>query len=73
MSNMLNLTLKVWRQDRPKSRPATFETYETTIADDASFLEMLDYVNEDLIAQVTASPSRSTTTAEKASVERAAS
>ncbi|MFN8050437.1 MAG: succinate dehydrogenase/fumarate reductase iron-sulfur subunit [Acidimicrobiales bacterium] len=49
MSNMLNLTLKVWRQDGPNV-PGAFETYTTTIADDASFLEMLDYVNEDLIA-----------------------
>jgi succinate dehydrogenase / fumarate reductase iron-sulfur subunit len=46
---MLNLTLRVWRQDGPDS-PGEFETYTTTIADDASFLEMLDYVNEDLIA-----------------------
>lgn len=46
---MLDLTLKVWRQDGPDSAGA-FETYTTRIADDASFLEMLDYVNEDLIA-----------------------
>ncbi|MCC6224809.1 MAG: succinate dehydrogenase/fumarate reductase iron-sulfur subunit [Microthrixaceae bacterium] len=46
---MLNLTLKVWRQEGP-DQPGRFETYTTTVADDASFLEMLDYVNEDLIA-----------------------
>ncbi len=46
---MLDLTLKVWRQDGPDSA-GSFETYTTKIADDASFLEMLDYVNEDLIA-----------------------
>src|SRR5207247_2011225 len=49
MSNMLNLTLKVWRQAGPDA-PGAFETYQTTIADDASFLEMLDYVNEELLA-----------------------
>jgi len=47
---MLNLTLKVWRQEGP-DQPGRFETYSTTVADDASFLEMLDYVNEDLIAR----------------------
>jgi succinate dehydrogenase / fumarate reductase iron-sulfur subunit len=47
---MLNLTLKVWRQDGPDDR-GHFEQYTTKVADDASFLEMLDYVNEDLIAK----------------------
>jgi succinate dehydrogenase / fumarate reductase iron-sulfur subunit len=47
---MLNLKLKVWRQ--PSNEEAGhFEHYETTVADDASFLEMLDYVNEQLIAE----------------------
>lgn len=50
MAEMLNLTLKVWRQDGPDS-PGHFEEYTTTVADDASFLEMLDYVNEALIAK----------------------
>jgi succinate dehydrogenase / fumarate reductase iron-sulfur subunit len=45
---MLNLTLKVWRQTGPDD-PGRFEEYRTTVADDASFLEMLDYVNEQLI------------------------
>ena len=44
---MLNLTLRVWRQERPEDA-GRFEEYRTTVADDASFLEMLDYVNEDL-------------------------
>jgi succinate dehydrogenase / fumarate reductase, iron-sulfur subunit len=48
VSKMLNLTLKVWRQDGPEDR-GHFEQYTTKVADDASFLEMLDYVNEDLI------------------------
>jgi succinate dehydrogenase / fumarate reductase iron-sulfur subunit len=46
---MLNLTLKVWRQAGPDDK-GHFEEYRTTVADDASFLEMLDYVNEQLIA-----------------------
>ena len=50
MSNMLNLTLKVWRQAGPEDK-GHFEEYRTTVADDASFLEMLDYVNEQLIAE----------------------
>jgi succinate dehydrogenase / fumarate reductase, iron-sulfur subunit len=50
VSNMLNLTLKVWRQIGPDDK-GHFEEYRTTVADDASFLEMLDYVNEQLIAE----------------------
>jgi len=50
VSNMLNLTLKVWRQAGPEDK-GHFEEYRTTVADDASFLEMLDYVNEQLIAE----------------------
>jgi succinate dehydrogenase / fumarate reductase iron-sulfur subunit len=45
----VNLTLHVWRQ---KSRAAegAFVTYEAAdISPDASFLEMLDIVNEGLI------------------------
>jgi succinate dehydrogenase / fumarate reductase, iron-sulfur subunit len=48
VSNTLNLKLKVWRQSSP-DEAGHFEEYETAVADDASFLEMLDYVNEDLI------------------------
>lgn len=47
-ANLLDLTLKVWRQAGPDVH-GHFEEYTTTVADDASFLEMLDYVNEDLI------------------------
>ncbi|CAB4749151.1 MAG: succinate dehydrogenase/fumarate reductase iron-sulfur subunit [Actinobacteria bacterium] len=51
MSKHLNLTLKVWRQDGPDAQ-GRFETYEARgIADDASFLEMLDVVNERLIGE----------------------
>lgn len=46
----LNLTLKVWRQDSADA-PGRFETYTAEgISEDMSFLEMLDTVNEALIA-----------------------
>jgi succinate dehydrogenase / fumarate reductase iron-sulfur subunit len=51
VSRTLNLTLEIWRQDGPGS-PGRFETYEAPgISDDCSFLEMLDIVNERLIAE----------------------
>ena len=47
-TNMLNLTLKVWRQDGPNSA-GRFETYQVPgIKEDMSFLEMLDVLNEQL-------------------------
>ena len=46
----MNLTLKVWRQDGPADA-GRFETYQATdVKDEMSFLEMLDVVNENLIA-----------------------
>ena len=49
MSNLLNLTLKIWRQAGPNTK-GEFGTYKANaIPDDASFLEMLDVVNEQLI------------------------
>lgn len=46
----MNLTLRVWRQAGPDA-PGRFETYEATdISEHSSFLEMLDNVNEQLIA-----------------------
>ncbi len=46
----MNLTLKVWRQKDANS-PGRFETYEARdVIADMSFLEMLDVVNEELIA-----------------------
>jgi succinate dehydrogenase / fumarate reductase iron-sulfur subunit len=42
----VNVTLQVWRQEGPDA-PGQFVTYEATgIEEDASFLEMLDIVNE---------------------------
>ena len=47
--NVLNLTLKVWRQDGPDA-PGSFDTIAADgINDEMSFLEMLDVVNERLI------------------------
>ncbi len=47
----MNLTLKVWRQ-KDRSAEGRFETYEAKdIPANASFLEMLDIVNEGLIAR----------------------
>ena len=50
MSNHLkNLTLKIWRQAGPTDS-GRFETYQVPeISDEASFLEMLDVLNENLI------------------------
>src|SRR5438045_7488304 len=47
----MDLTLKVWRQ-KDASTPGRFGTYDArNIIPDMSFLEMLDMVNEDLIAR----------------------
>ena len=44
----MDVTLRVWRQAAPEAK-GSFETYEATgISEDASFLEMLDIVNERL-------------------------
>ena len=51
MSNEINITLKVWRQDGPDA-PGHFDTIAAPgIKDEMSFLEMLDLVNERLIAE----------------------
>jgi succinate dehydrogenase / fumarate reductase iron-sulfur subunit len=47
----INLKLKIWRQAHAKDE-GRFEEYEAkNISTDASFLEMIDIVNEDLIKQ----------------------
>lgn len=49
MSEALNLTLKVWRQNNHQSQ-GKFITYQVkSISQDASFLEMIDILNEQLI------------------------
>ena len=47
----MNLTLKIWRQKDANSK-GKFETYRIeNISPDCSFLEMLDQLNEKLIAE----------------------
>jgi succinate dehydrogenase / fumarate reductase, iron-sulfur subunit len=46
----MDLTLHVWRQAGPKDE-GRFVDYAVSISPDASFLEMLDVLNEDLIAR----------------------
>ena len=47
----LNLKIKVWRQSGPKAKGA-FETYKLNdISPNSSFLEMMDVMNEQLIAE----------------------
>jgi succinate dehydrogenase / fumarate reductase iron-sulfur subunit len=47
----MNLTLKVWRQ-KDSGAPGQFGTYQAkNVIPDMSFLEMLDVVNEDLLAK----------------------
>jgi succinate dehydrogenase / fumarate reductase iron-sulfur subunit len=47
--HLTNLTLKIWRQSGPTDA-GRFETYRIdSISDEASFLEMLDVLNEQLI------------------------
>lgn len=47
----LNLTLKVWRQKSDKAQ-GKMETYQVSdISPDSSFLEMMDILNEQLIAE----------------------
>jgi len=49
--HLQNLTLKIWRQNGP-SDAGHFESYRIdSISDEASFLEMLDVLNESLIAE----------------------
>jgi succinate dehydrogenase iron-sulfur subunit len=48
-THLTNLTLKIWRQPGPDTE-GRFETFPVeSISDEASFLEMLDVVNERLI------------------------
>lgn len=66
MAKTINLTLKVWRQEN-KDAKGRIETYAAKdIPVDASFLEMLDIVNEGLVKEGK-EPTTLTTTAGKAS------
>jgi succinate dehydrogenase / fumarate reductase iron-sulfur subunit len=49
MDKDINIKVKVWRQDNPKTK-GRFETYELkNVSQGSSFLEMLDILNEQLI------------------------
>ena len=51
MKTLTNLTLKIWRQDGPDGQ-GRFESHQIPeISDEASFLEMLDILNERLIEE----------------------
>jgi succinate dehydrogenase / fumarate reductase iron-sulfur subunit len=51
MEKTINITLKVWRQAGPKAQ-GQFETYKLdNISTDASFLEMIDILNEKLVSE----------------------
>ena len=63
----MKLTLNVWRQENLAAE-GRFERYEVADIDpDASFLEMLDVLNDRLVSRGRAARSRSTTTAARAS------
>ena len=47
----MNLTLHVWRQPAPSAKGSFVEYAATDVSPDMSFLEMLDVVNESLIAK----------------------
>jgi succinate dehydrogenase / fumarate reductase iron-sulfur subunit len=50
-NHLTNLTLKIWRQEGPDVK-GHFESYPIdSISDEASFLELLDLLNEQLIAE----------------------
>lgn len=51
MSEMLNLTLKVWRQNGPDANGRLQEYRLQNVSTHMSFLEMLDVLNEQLIAE----------------------
>ena len=51
MSGTMNITLKVWRQAGAKAKGALVEYKATDVSPDMSFLEMLDVVNEGLVAR----------------------
>ena len=51
MEKSINIKVKVWRQAGPKVK-GMFETYElNNISTDASFLEMIDILNEKLVQE----------------------
>ena len=49
----MKLTLKIWRQAGPKDKGDLVTYHVDDISEDMSFLEMLDVLNEQLIAEGT--------------------
>lgn len=47
----MNLTLKIWRQESPDAKGGMQEYKLNDVSPDMSFLEMLDVLNEDLVAK----------------------
>ncbi len=47
----MNLTLKIWRQKNAKDKGKLVEYKVTDISEHMSFLEMMDVLNEDLVAK----------------------
>lgn len=47
----INLTLKVWRQKGPQDKGEFVDLQAKSVSEDASFLEMLDAVNEELVSK----------------------
>ena len=47
----MNLTLKIWRQDGPKAKGEMKSYQLADVSEHQSFLEMLDVLNENLIAE----------------------
>ena len=47
----MNLTLKIWRQKGPEVKGKMVEYKVTDISEHMSFLEMMDVLNEDLVAK----------------------
>ena len=46
----MNFKLRIWRQRDPKTKGKLVEYAATNVSPNTSFLEMLDLVNEGLIA-----------------------
>ena len=48
---MMNLTLKIWRQKGPQDKGRMVDYKVTDISEHMSFLEMMDVLNESLVAK----------------------
>ena len=67
----MNFHLKIWRQ-RDAASPGRIEDHEAAdIPASASFLEMLDIVNEGIVTRAATNPSPTTAIAARASAGRA--